>query len=115
MLYCDGWQYSKKYYWKQKFPARGITKVKHSYKPVPGWMYDYIKNDDKEGPYLDESCLDKQWCLDADMFRKWIKSEYNRKREQIFFYEINYILTTAKTGAARSANLRLLLRNLRTI
>ena len=73
------WTVSRKYYWTQTFPAKGILAIKHSYSPYKS--FDYVSS---EETFYKEACIDKE----TD---KWLKGQPYPH----YYRFVDYILTTA--------------------
>jgi len=94
------WSVNMLYYWEQTFPANGLTRITHSYKPDRGSRYAYIyqspiplsalRGDDK--PNGRTPCLNKS-------AEKWLQRQpaSSSKPAMIFIDWVRYILITANT------------------
>ena len=90
--YRPAWKVAIIYFWKQNFPAKKETIIRHTYSPVCGATQ-----------YWTNESVDYEWWMPSvgkyctkDDIRKWIKSNYP---SDCFLYPnwVSYILKTANT------------------
>ncbi len=94
------WDISKKYYWKQTFPANGQVTMKFSYTPHYGWDSNYNEGDEFPN---NPTKVYKDACLDSAALQ-WLK-KHNHPAVQ----EVDYILTTAKNWQGPIKNFHLII------
>ncbi len=105
-LYSGAWKTQITYYWKQTFPAGKETRIRHSYRPVPG----YTSMGTCGGAFIESAEWEKDYCPDRT-FRKALQSRTDAKKNTgkaspdndghacLQSDSIQYILGTAKTWA----------------
>ncbi len=103
LLWSDGpgqwvsaWMETVKFYWTQRFPARGTVEIVHTYRPISGGAYITVDSDGAE--------IAKDYCGGPDDLRRIAQvkeSMHPKDSGDIVMNEnqVNFILTTANNWA----------------
>jgi hypothetical protein len=96
------WNTQTIYFWKDKFPAKQVHKVKHTYRPATGqnWAYTRTKTKLKSFEDIEFGIDSRAWadyCVDAEFKKKLSEHFKDSKKdvpEALAVYEVGYILST---------------------